>query len=168
MSVFEDWSHRWFFPSMREDDGPNFVDFDWVCPQRPKVLHYLSHSPILVFGCGITWRTDGVWLWYDGDDGVAELMERERLRLPDAFMAHLASRNFEPLPCLDTTKQILHDTLDWPGAGPIPPIRKAVEAGLEVSNRPCHLCSSFKDFKPAPRPRAKSFSEWLLNRLGIY
>lgn len=172
MNTFEDWPYRWFGcwakdtatkPSANKCD---FVDPAWECPQRPRIIHYLSHSPILVFGCDIIWRTDGVWLWPDGVHGVAKMMEREHLRLPDAFVAHMASRNFEPMPYLETSLQVLHDSLDWPGK-PFPPILKAVRTDGQKARRVRKFYATRKADKQAGRP-AGDLYEWLLDRVGAY
>ena len=151
MNIFQNWPHRWFgswkgnhpslqhFPRMEE-----FVDEEWQCPQKQSVLRYLRQSPALIFLFPGAWRTDGIWLW---QDGIAEEMEREHLRLPDAFLVHIASRNFEPLPYLETSVETILTDLDWPFTpsgcnapelAPIPVFRLAGASGL--SNTPVACC----------------------------
>jgi hypothetical protein len=131
---FAEWPGKWF--GYWQEHGPayhrcpsieDFIDEDWQYGHRAELVNYLATAPIaastshMAFGWlkgkgdGRTWmsvRTDGEWAWLDD---VAYYVAEQALRLPDAFVAAIESRNFTP------PSEAIFDHVD-PMALPSPPV----------------------------------------------
>lgn len=128
---FVNWPHKWFgcwreFGAQyaRCPSIDDFVDEGWGYARLEPLLGYLSRAPVIATtsrlalpwakgpGDGrssVSYRSDGVWLWLDDLDYY---VREQSVRPPDAFVARIEERSFEPPPQLEISPA----DLSWPPA----------------------------------------------------
>ena len=128
--MIKKWNHKWFgywkYRTIEESDLYSFeawIDKKWKPNDKDKMIKYLNEAPIMLtvtplgdlfcYYCGKNLgesskqSSDGDWVW--GSE-LGHYVRYHSIRLPDEFVDHIRSRNYE----LPKEEDVNWSNLDWP------------------------------------------------------